>query len=51
MTEEKVYHATCCGKQVEWEEYLLNHGMCHEHMDKLVEESNERMKDWEEPTC
>lgn len=28
------YTATCCGKKVDEEEYILNHGMCNTCMDK-----------------
>lgn len=32
----------CCRKEINEMEYILNHGMCDECMDKGVEESNRR---------
>jgi len=43
--ENKIYKATCCEKEVKWEEYLLNHGMCDKCMDTLVEESNKKQRE------
>lgn len=35
MIDDREKHiATCCGKEIDVDEAVLNHGMCNEHMDE-----------------
>lgn len=40
----KTHIAGCCKKEITEEEFILNHGLCSECMDKGVAESNERQR-------